>query len=101
MGGTHQSAFATRDVILSLGAFRSPQLLMLSGIGPADVLQDFNIPVIAESRGVGRNLQDHLMVDVWASVPTSASHPATGLNHSNYAPIAGYWFSEWCKQHNC
>ena len=55
---------ASREVILSAGAFNTPQLLMLSGIGPADELSRFNIPVIADRPGVGRNLQDRYEVTV-------------------------------------
>src|SRR5262249_26450470 len=44
---------------LSGGAINSPQLLMLSGIGPADILQSLDIHVVANLAGVGRNLQDH------------------------------------------
>ena len=54
----HQEA--TREVILCGGAINSPQLLMLSGLGPADELARHRIPVVAALPGVGRNLQDHL-----------------------------------------
>jgi len=47
-------------VILSAGAIQSPQILQLSGVGPAKLLQEFNIPVIHNLPGVGENLQDHL-----------------------------------------
>jgi choline dehydrogenase-like flavoprotein len=51
---------ARREVILAAGAFGSPQLLLLSGIGPADELKAHGIPVAHELPGVGANLQDHL-----------------------------------------
>ncbi|WP_345536636.1 GMC family oxidoreductase [Phytohabitans rumicis] len=50
---------AGREVIVSAGAYNSPQLLMLSGIGPADRLAALGIPVLADLPDVGRNLQDH------------------------------------------
>ncbi|WP_183324482.1 GMC family oxidoreductase N-terminal domain-containing protein [Halomonas cerina] len=55
-------ATASREVILSAGAIGSPQLLQLSGIGPADLLAEHDIPVVAELPGVGENLQDHLQI---------------------------------------
>lgn len=58
-GRVHE-ARARREVILSSGAFSSPQLLMLSGIGPADELEAHGIAVARDLPGVGRNLQDHL-----------------------------------------
>lgn len=64
--GERCEAFASREIILSGGAFNTPQLLMLSGIGPRDVLEDprINIPVQVELPGVGRNLQDRYEVSV-------------------------------------
>ena len=55
---------ATREVILAGGTINSPQLLLLSGIGGADRLAGFGIPVIADLPGVGQNLQDHLEIYV-------------------------------------
>lgn len=51
---------ASREVIISAGAFQSPQLLMISGIGPAETLQDHEIPVLVDRPGVGQNLWDHI-----------------------------------------
>jgi choline dehydrogenase-like flavoprotein len=51
---------ANKEVIVSAGAFQSPQLLMVSGIGPSAQLAKFNIPVIADLPGVGQNMQDHI-----------------------------------------
>ncbi|HEX2581442.1 MAG TPA: choline dehydrogenase [Dongiaceae bacterium] len=51
---------AERETILSGGAINSPQLLQLSGIGPADLLRRHNIPVVHDLPGVGENLQEHL-----------------------------------------
>jgi choline dehydrogenase len=47
------------EILLAAGAFGSPKLLMLSGVGPADHLRQFDIPVQVDLRGVGQNLQDH------------------------------------------
>jgi choline dehydrogenase len=58
---TH-TALATREVILAGGAFNSPQLLQLSGLGPAALLSSFGIPVIADIPGIGADLQDHLQI---------------------------------------
>jgi choline dehydrogenase len=57
--GTPGKAYATREVILAGGAFNNPQRLLLSGIGPADDLKALNIPVVVDSPGVGRNLDDN------------------------------------------
>ena len=60
--GDFHVARAEREVILSGGAINSPQLLLLSGIGPADELKSHGIGVLHELPGVGANLQDHLDV---------------------------------------
>ena len=63
-GGRTVEAKALREVILAGGAINSPQLLMLSGIGPASELAEHDIAVGHELPGVGDNLQDHLGIDV-------------------------------------
>jgi choline dehydrogenase len=59
-----ESIRARREVIVCLGAFASPQLLMLSGIGPADHLRQHGIPVKVDLPGVGSGLKDHINVPV-------------------------------------
>ena len=59
-GGSSIRVRATREVLLAGGAIGSPQLLLLSGLGPPDELRALNIPVIADLPEVGRNLADHL-----------------------------------------
>lgn len=59
-GITTYTLKANKEVILSAGAFQSPQLLMVSGVGPKDQLTKFNIPVIADRSGVGQNMLDHV-----------------------------------------
>jgi choline dehydrogenase len=58
--GQVMTARAKGEVILSAGAVGSPQILQLSGVGPADWLGELGIPVVLDKPGVGRNLQDHL-----------------------------------------
>jgi choline dehydrogenase len=66
---------ANREVILSAGAYNSPQLLLLSGIGPADTLRGLGIPVLLDQPEVGQNLQDHPT----AYLVYSHSHPVSLL----------------------
>jgi choline dehydrogenase len=67
-GGTSHRVRARREVILSAGALASPKMLMLSGIGPKDVLTEHGIVVAAESAGVGANLQEHIYATMVYSV---------------------------------
>jgi len=71
--GTVKRARALRDIVLSGGVYNSPQLLMLSGIGPADELTKHNIRVVHDLPGVGKNLQDHagVGVDVTCAKPVA------------------------------
>ncbi len=57
--GSVETVWAKKEVILSAGAFQSPQLLMLSGVGPKDELHRHGIKVVSDLAGVGENLQDH------------------------------------------
>ncbi|HEY2550375.1 MAG TPA: GMC family oxidoreductase N-terminal domain-containing protein [Streptosporangiaceae bacterium] len=71
--GTEELARAEAEVILAAGAVGSPQLLMLSGVGPADHLHEHGIAVLADSPGVGANLSDHPIVTALWSTPKSPS----------------------------
>lgn len=70
--GQKKSARAGREVIFCGGSVNSPQLLQLSGVGPAGLLSEIGIPVVHASEQVGRNLQDHQGINyTWkAKVPT-------------------------------
>jgi len=67
--GKEEFARAEHEVILAAGAIGSPQLLMLSGVGPADHLRSYDIDVVADSPGVGGNLSDHPVVAVMWHTP--------------------------------
>ncbi|MBX9629167.1 MAG: GMC family oxidoreductase N-terminal domain-containing protein [Burkholderiales bacterium] len=73
--GTTLDVAATREVVLAAGAIGSPQLLQLSGVGPANLLREHGIAVTHELPGVGENLQDHLQVRTVYKV-----HGVTTLN---------------------
>ena len=57
---TIENAYCNKEIILSAGSFGSPQILMLSGIGDAEELKKVGVPVLKNTPGVGKNLQDHL-----------------------------------------
>ncbi len=61
-GGEVKRVSAAREVVVAAGSLQSPQLLQLSGIGPAPLLRQFGIPVVHDLPGVGENLQDHLQL---------------------------------------
>ena len=84
--GNKQTAYyyGTREIILSAGVFDTPKLLLLSGIGPCQELQDVNITCLSNVPGVGKNLQDHTFVDVW-------SPPLRNQNISMPSPVLGGW----------
>ncbi|KAH8653773.1 hypothetical protein BX600DRAFT_553430 [Xylariales sp. PMI_506] len=66
---------ASKEVIVSCGTYRTPQVLMLSGIGNGEDLERHGIPVIASNPEVGRNFHDHLAVCLWWKL----KHPEQGL----------------------
>ncbi|KAE8452291.1 hypothetical protein EG329_000991 [Mollisiaceae sp. DMI_Dod_QoI] len=80
--GIKKQAFARKEVIVSGGTFNSPQLLMLSGIGPKSDLQNLGIEVIVNLPGVGTNLQDNTEMGVAAESATQ--------NFTTIGPICTY-----------
>jgi len=74
--GLRKEARARREVILSAGAFNSPQILLRSGIGPGEALRKAGIALVHELAGVGRNLQDHLEFYLcWTCPPAASLNP--------------------------
>lgn len=109
-GRKRETISATGGVVLSAGAFNSPQILMLSGIGPADHLREHGIDVVVDKPAVGSELQDH--IDYVSSWETESKDPIgdslagtfrmakaiiehrrkrTGIMTTPYAEAGGFW----------
>jgi choline dehydrogenase len=67
--GVLRTARARQEVLVSSGAYNSPQLLQLSGVGPADLLREHGIDVLLDAPGVGADLQDHMQVRMVMECP--------------------------------
>jgi choline dehydrogenase len=94
-GGAVQVAKAKREVLVCAGAFNSPQVLMLSGIGPAEHLKEMGITVVQDAPGVGQNLQDHVTVPMCWTVkekPQSLNASFRGL--AALGPVFEYLFKK-------
>jgi 4-pyridoxate dehydrogenase len=92
-GGRVSTAGATREVILSAGAFNTPQLLMLSGIGPADHLKQMGITPIMDAPGVGKNLQDHLGIWItWKRTSPGRFHGEMRFDRMAASMLRAYFF---------
>jgi choline dehydrogenase len=104
--GIAEQAFAGAEVILSAGALRSPQLLLLSGIGPAPALETLGIQVQAHAPEVGKNLQDHIHARVRCELtepltfaPLPSEDKATALQTyetSKTGPLASNFLEAGC-----
>lgn len=94
--GTFYQVRAGQEVILSAGAFDSPKLLMLSGIGDANHLQAMGIPIVADLPGVGQNLQDHIFTvvvqestqDVHSAITSSVAEAGLILHSEGNLDVA-------------
>lgn len=82
--GKTRQVRAAREVILCAGSIQTPQVLQLSGIGPASLLQKHGLTVHADVPEVGRNLQDHLQMRTMVLL----SNPKESLNHQTRDPVA-------------
>jgi choline dehydrogenase len=94
--GTLRTARARREILVSGGAYNSPQLLQLSGVGPAELLKQHGIDVVLDAPGVGNDLQDHLQV----RLVTRCSQPVTlndVLNHPVRRVMAGARYAAFRK----
>src|SRR5437762_9091765 len=89
--GDLRRVFASKEVILSGGAFNTPQLLMLSGIGPRDVLERYGIEVRVDLPGVGKNLQDRYEVAVVNRMNFPQWHVYKGVTFSPGDPQFKQW----------
>ncbi|EFO85674.1 hypothetical protein CRE_01528 [Caenorhabditis remanei] len=92
---SREKIYCQGDVILAGGAINTPQILMLSGVGPAEHLRSHEIPLVADLPGVGQNLQDHLEI----YVQQESLKPVTLYNKSswkfphNMVKIGVEWFT--------
>ncbi len=88
--GRQEGIKANAEVIVAASSINSPKILMLSGIGPADHLAERGIDIVADRKGVGRNLQDHLEL----YIQMASSQPITLYKHWNLfskAMIGAQW----------
>lgn len=90
--GSLMNVTATREVIVAGGTFNTPQILKLSGIGPRDELESFDIPVIVDLPAVGTNMQDNYEGAI--AVEASTPFPNPFENCTNLAP-ADPCFQQW------
>jgi choline dehydrogenase len=90
--GAIASARAEREVILSAGTIQSPQLLQLSGIGPAELLRSHGIPVVVDAPEVGENLKDHYQARTIVRLKKNLSLNSDVRNPLKLASMGLEWF---------
>ncbi len=91
--GERHEVYASREVILAGGAFNTPQLLMLSGVGPRDILRRHGIQLRAELPGVGKNLQDRYEVGVVNRMNFDHWGVLEGAKYNRSDPMYQRWAS--------
>ena len=87
--GTLRTARARKEILVSSGAYNSPQLLQLSGVGPADLLRSHGIDVVLDAPGVGSDLQDHMQVRIVTRCYAAASRSTTSSPAPSRSAMAG------------
>ncbi|VDC06928.1 unnamed protein product [Peniophora sp. CBMAI 1063] len=98
-GSSMRTVYAKREVVLTAGALRTPQILLLSGVGPTEYLQSMGIETVLDSPGVGQYLQDHGIINTSFNAPPQDSlwsmfiSPTTLIREIyNYAVHGSGWF---------
>ncbi|KAK1231420.1 hypothetical protein PQX77_005463 [Marasmius sp. AFHP31] len=92
--GSRFNISASREVILSAGVFGTPQLLLLSGIGPKDELSELEIPVVLDSPDVGKHLADHPLLAIYYEVNSNSSFdPVLRSESTMIPPLLEQWES--------
>ena len=95
-GASLRTARARKEILISSGAYNSPQLLQLSGVGPAELLKSHGIDVVLDAPGVGNDLQDHMQV----RIVMKCTQPITLndiLNHPGRRIMAGARYAAFRK----
>ncbi|XP_019869240.2 glucose dehydrogenase [FAD, quinone] [Aethina tumida] len=82
--GLKQVIYASKEVILSGGTVNSPQILLLSGVGPREDLQNVNVPVVHDLPGVGKNLQNHVAFFINFNINDTNSAPLNWATAMEY-----------------
>ena len=91
-GGRGEAVRARREVVLCAGAFGTPQILMASGVGPGQHLQDLGIATVLDVPGVGQNLQDHISaLLVYRAITTDHTHGTSVAGLLGLARAAWEW----------
>jgi choline dehydrogenase-like flavoprotein len=91
--GNRHKVYAKKEVLLSGGSYGSPAMLLRSGIGPRAELEKLNIPVLVDSPGVGKNLQDHQLIFVYYELnqPGLTDDPRVNHDPNAYETGAREW----------